>query len=253
MRNRAVIAILAAMCLTTSVMFTGCGDSSSDTSNNQQTVQEQAGNQSETKSGDQSGTQSGDQSETQSGNQSVPQFENNGATISMVKSVDADNNIITVSSMSNFGGSFFNGNFNGGSTDGSDNSGQTPPSGDGSNFTGQTPPNGGNFSGQTPPNDGNFSGQTPPSGDGSSFSSETLPEGETRPEFNGESFGGSGEDVTYTVTDGASITDADGNVISLSDLSEGTMVELTLDDDGNVTAIAISNASSFFNGEQSAS
>lgn len=65
------------------------------------------------------------------------------------------------------------------------------------------------------------------------------PSGEA-PDNNGGGMPG-GESKTITVSDTAVITDEDGNTISLSDLSKGTMVTIELDEDGNAISITIAS------------
>ena len=47
--------------------------------------------------------------------------------------------------------------------------------------------------------------------------------------------------ATITITDESILTDADGNGISVSDLKEGDHLKISLDDNGNVTSISLTN------------
>lgn len=97
------------------------------------------------------------------------------------------------------------------------------------------PNGGGRPDGEAP--DANGTGDKPsggaPNGNGE------KPSGEA-PDNNGGGMPG-GESKTITVSDTAVITDEDGNTISLSDLSKGTMVTIELDEDGNAISITIAS------------
>lgn len=118
---------------------------------------------------------------------------------------------------------------NGDISEASDNSNK--PSGGVSDGNGEKP------IGEAP--DGNGIGDKP-SGEASDASGTgDKPSGEA-PDNNGGGMPG-GESKTITVSDTAVIADEDGNTISLSDLSKGTMVTIELDEDGNAISITIAS------------
>ena len=99
------------------------------------------------------------------------------------------------------------------------------------NGTGEKP------SGEAP--DGNGTGEKPSGEAPDANGIGEKPSGEA-PDNNGGGMPG-GESKTITVSDTAVITDEDGNTISLSDLSKGTMVTIELDEDGNAISITIAS------------
>lgn len=97
---------------------------------------------------------------------------------------------------------------------------------DGSTITLATMGNmGGQPGGEAPGGDGQKPDGEAPNGDGQ------KPDGEAP----------GGESVTITITDTTVITDESDNTITIDDLSEGTMVTVTLDENGNAVTISISN------------
>ena len=134
---------------------------------------------------------------------------------------------------------------NGDASDSSDNSNKPSGGAPDGNGTGEKPSGGApdaNGTGEKPSGeapDGNGTGEKPsgeaPDGNGTG----EKPSGEA-PDNNGGGMPG-GESKTITVSDTAVITDEDGNTISLSDLSKGTMVTIELDEDGNAISITIAS------------
>lgn len=129
----------------------------------------------------------------------------------MISSID-DNTI----TLSMGGGERPNGKAPDGNGGGEKPGGETPDdNGAGEKPSGEAP--GGNGVGEKP------SGEAP-DGNGAGEDMQ-MPEGE--------------KSQAITVIDTTVITDVDGNTISLSDLSEGTMVTVSLDEDGNAVSITI--------------
>ena len=112
------------------------------------------------------------------------------------------------------------------------------PNGNGEKTSGEAPDGNANKpSGGAP--DANGNGEKPSGGAPDASGTGEKPSGEA-PDNNGGGMLG-GESKTITVSDTAVITDEDGNTISLSDLSKGTMVTIELDEDGNAISITIAS------------
>lgn len=130
---------------------------------------------------------------------------------------------------------------NGDASDASDNSNKPSggaPNGNGEKTSGEAPDGNANKpSGGAP--DANGNGEKPSGGAPDASGTGEKPSGEA-PDNNGGGMPG-GESKTITVSDTAVITDEDGNTISLSDLSKGTMVTIELDEDGNAISITIAS------------
>ncbi len=78
-----------------------------------------------------------------------------------------------------------------------------------------------------------------PSGGAPAMPNMEVPNGEM-PQMNGQGMPSS-ETQTVPITASTRITDAEGNTITLADLTEATMVTVQLDDDRNAASITISN------------
>ncbi len=123
------------------------------------------------------------------------------------------------------------------------------PSGDGNGAPSGDAPSGDAPSGDAPSGDGNGAPGESADGDSTEMPEGNAPSGDAPSEMpgGGSSFEGSGESITFTVTDDTVITveflqgSSEGTI---DDIAVDSVLEVTLDEDGNATAITVKNLNS---------
>lgn len=255
MKRKYLYVLMACMTITLGIGLSGCGstDSSQSTSVSEVSDNNATNDSTSTGASNESTTTTPEDKKNDAPSQAspaMPETENGSQmTLGTIQSVDIDNNTVTISVMQGFSG------FNLGSRpDGNGQPGELPEGLDASDFQGQVP---GGFNGQVPDDfdasdfqgkvPGDFNGQVPGDFDASDFqdkvpggSEAQVPDGAEVPSQRPGGNRTSGESKTYTVTEQTVIKNQDGNVISISDLSENTFVQFTAEDDV-ITSITVNN------------